>query len=483
MITKSVLRNVERFRLSWGWALLIILLAASNVWFYNAFPSRIRFALFGVLTLAVLLPLFPRPESWLYALPFVFFLLGSYRFPVGQFHPSIATLTMIAFLPFYMMERILWNKRMLVWAAPVSLCLVAVLLQCTSIAVSIHHHGQHQLNAIRDGSSIYLFLPMVFVIPVLCDTRVKLRRFLRTYLVVVLIVALSGVVEYFLLGGFARVDIGLGYIYRGRVSGFFRHHNVLAAYLELTTPLALAIFFKERDLRWRLVALATVLLGVLSTLYTFSRGGLIFLTVACALTLFWRLRKRIWVPLFIILLFVVLLFYTADVFERQMSLFTDLRSTLMEPTILHRFITYKGFVNQFLSSPLTGVGWGAKEFYWGRTKMYSFWEVRHTVSTAPILEFGGLNSMFLNQAVKGGMVSFTGVIIVIIAGFVALVKALRRNAGIVAIGLAAGILGFFGHQAVGNQMHWPMANAGFWISMGLLTTYAVREMKPTRSQQ
>jgi O-antigen ligase len=168
---------------------------------------------------------------------------------------------------------------------------------------------------------------------------------------------------------------------------------------------------------------------------------------------------------------VAILLSTADVFSRQMEFFTDPMGSMTEPTILHRIISYRGFINQFLERPISGIGWGARSFFWGRTRIYSFWEVRHTVSHTLIEDFGGLNSMFLNQAVKGGLISLAAVFTVI-AGIIAAVhRAMKRGHGIVVVGLLAGLIGFYGHQVVGNQIQWAMANAAYWFSIGLIAAF------------
>ena len=141
---------------------------------------------------------------------------------------------------------------------------------------------------------------------------------------------------------------------------------------------------------------------------------------------------------------------------------------MMQPTILHRYISYKGFVNQFKESPITGIGWGADEFFWGRSRLYSFWEVRHRVSTEPSLMFGGLNSAFLNQAVKGGTIALCALLLLFATIYATFFKALRRGGGVIAVALVAGIFSFMLHQIFGNEMKYPSNNSEFWIIIGLL---------------
>ena len=465
-----------RCRFTWK-TLLLALFFVFITWFLRgAFSTTERVAMLGFVLAVATFLVFPRPSTWLYFLPFVFFVGGAQRIVLGEFYPTSASATMLLFSIWYVVDRIVWNEKLFVPSKLLGFCTAAVVIQAVSVAVSVHHHGQYGFNALRDASSTYQFIPLAAMLPVLLTRLDRVEIFLRVLVFVVLLVALSGIMEYHSIGSFERTDMGIGYVYKGRVSGFFRHPNVLAAFLELGVPLSLALFFRERKIGWKLLSLVAVFLGILSILYTFSRGGLLFLFVALAITLFWHFRKKLLIPVVLLVLFVLILLATSDVFERQMAFFTDPMGSITEPTILHRFITYRGFIHQFLDSPLTGVGWGAREFFWGRTLIYSFWEVRHSVSHKSIGDFGGLNSMFLNQAVKGGIISLAAVLAVMAGVAAGAVKALRKGHGIIVVGLVAGLIGFYGHQVVGNQIRWPMANAAFWINIGLLA--ALGEMSP-----
>lgn len=464
--------------------LMLLALAIVGSFFFLRLmaPMKMRMAMYGAALGLTVLIVFPRPRVWLYFLPFILFVLGAPRLHFGEFHPTAASAFIAVFSLWYLFDRFLWNRRLCVPSPTLYLCIFAVLIQAASAFISFHHHGQYTTNAIREAVGAYQFLPLLVMVPVFLNTPRRMDAFLRVLTLAVFFVALSAIMEYNAIASFARVDMSIGYVYKGRVSGFFRHPNVLAAFMELGAPLVLALLFREKARAWKLFALVTVVFAILATLYTFSRGGLLFLTVGCSLTLFWRYRKKLLLPLVLLLAFVVILLSTADVFSRQMGFFTDPQGSLTEPTILHRVITYRGFVNQFLSSPLTGLGWGARNFFWGRTLIYSFWEGRHAVSDESIMNFGGLNSMVLNQAVKGGIVSLTAMLLVFISAMVAFVRAFRRGHRMVAVGLYAGLLGFWGHQVVGNQIRWPMANAAFWFSIALLAAFGALPGPSERSE-
>ncbi len=472
------LNSISECRLSkWGIAVLLLLTAGYFVSFFYM-SHRILLLIFAGIVVTTALFLKPKPGAWLPVLPFLF-LVGVTTIPSGEFNPALATLMMFTFVFLFIFDRILWNKPLFIPSKSLFFLSIAVLIQVVSVFISIHVHGQYAWNAIRDGSSIFLFFPFAIIVPCLCRTETQINRLLRALLLTVLLVALVGVFQYSTISGFSRVDIGLGYLYRGRVASLFGNPNIFAAYLELSIPLAIALFFREKDLKWKLTALTAVVLGVLSVLFTFSRGGLVGMSIGCGITLFYVFRKKVWVPIVLALGFIAVMLRSAETFDRQMSFFTNPQANLTEPSILHRYISYKGFLNQFKESPITGVGWGADEFFWGRSSLYSFWEVRHRVSTETSLMFGGLNSAFLNQAVKGGVIALASILLLFATIFVTGFKAIRRGNGLIAVALVAGIFSFMIHQILGNQIKYPTNNSELWILTGLLIVFAGRDAETT----
>jgi len=153
-------------------------------------------------------------------------------------------------------------------------------------------------------------------------------------------------------------------------------------------------------------------------------------------------------------------------------------SAILEPTLLHRYITYQRFWYEFTQRPFLGSGWGAREFYWGRTLLYSFWEVRHIRSTRHISEFGGLNSLFLNSMVKGGLISLTSLLLVIGAVVVASVRALKTRRGLITLGYVASMGAFFLHQLMDNLLRKERIAAIFYIDLGVLVAISLLGMKP-----
>jgi O-antigen ligase len=406
----------------------------------------------------------------------VIFMLGGSTVPMGEFNPAVSTMALMAFTAFFFLDRLVWNRPMFVSSPYLKWIFAALLIQAGSIFISIHFHGQYAWNAIREGTGIYLFLPMAVIVPVLCPRRSCLLVLLRALVVALLIASAIGVAQYFSITDFSRVDLGLGYLYRGRVASVFGNGNIFSGYLELSIPVAIALFFSERSARWRAASLTAVILGVLSVLYTFSRGGLICVAIGCGITLVYIFRSKPWIPILIGTVAVLLLIQYGDTFERQLSFFSDPQKQITQPSLLHRYVSYRGFIQQVRRSPVTGVGWGAEEYFWGRSRLYSFWEVRHTVSTSTVRLFGGLNSLFFNQAVKGGLVSIMALLIVIISIFAAFLRALRvPSQRTVTVAIMAGIFGFMIHQLVDNLLQFPTVSSLFWINAGIILAIASGE--------
>lgn len=447
--------------------ILLLLLTAGYLMICLLYPKALRLAVVGTILGGILIVMKPRPAFWLPFLPLVF-ILGGGTISLGVFNPSLLTLAVFGFFVFYIADKLVWNEPLPRLSCTVKLVFTALVLQIISVAISVQILGQYFPNAVREGSSVFLFMPLVFIVSDLCRTEEGLLRLLRSLVLTLLLAGAVGIIEYLSISGFSRVDISIGYLYKGRVSSFLGNANVFAGYLELAIPVAAALGLWEKSIKWRVTALTAALLGILCILFTFSRGGLFSMSVGVGAVLIYRFRKRLWIPALISILFVGFLVNNADLFERQISFFMNPGKLVSQPTLLHRYVTYRGLWNQFLDSPVTGIGWGAEEFFWGNTKIYSFWEIRHAVSTESIRHFGGLNSLFLTHSVRGGLISLSALCLIIIAAILASFKAIRIARFPWGIGLSAGLLGFGIHQIMDNFLCWPQTSSFFWLYIGIL---------------
>lgn len=459
--------DISEYKLNFRGVIIILLLTAFYFVCFFYLSQKVRYVLFAGMIFITVFMVKPKPGFWLPILPLIF-IAGGPTIPTGDFNPAISTIIMMVFTFFFIADRILWNEPLFVPSRYLFFFFIAIFIQICSVFISIHLNGQYPPNAIRDGSSLFLFFPLAVIIPYICKTESKFNKLLRAVLIALLVASAIGVMQYFSVTSFSRVDINFGYLFRARIASLFGNPNIFAGYLEMGIPIAIALFFREKSMKWKITAVATIVLGVLSVLYTFSRGGLFCSFIGCGITLLYVFRSKVLIPVFLAVVAVLTLISYADTFERQMAFFMNPTAHMTQPTILHRFVSYRGFLNQFAESPVTGVGWGARNFYWGRSRIYSFWEVRSCVSTEKILQFGGLNSLFLNHAVKGGLISLAAVLLVFATIFAALFRAIKKGGGVIAVAIGAGIFSFMTHQIIDNTLRYPTINSQFWILSGLL---------------
>ncbi|NLP06435.1 hypothetical protein GX411_10870 [Candidatus Fermentibacteria bacterium] len=410
----------------------------------------------------------PRIETLLPGLPFALG-LGYYEIGMPPFQPTLATLAGMTLLLLWILEKVVWNgSPVLPRGVGLRLALAGLLFQTISVFMSVHYHGQHVWNAIREGSGLFLFLPLAIILPERLTDEADITRIIRASVLALLVVGSVGVAQYFGTASVSRLDMSIGYTYRLRVFSTLPAANVLAGYLEMLVPMSLASLLCEKSRGWRVVSLTAFATGFLSVLFTFSRGGFFMTVAANAAVLVYSFRRKPFVPLAAGVLFFYVMATNSDTFARQLSLVTEPRDVVTQPTLLHRALTYDSFWHVFSRHPWTGVGWGAREFFWGGTPIYTFWDVRHALSTEDIQHFGGLNSVFFNQAVKGGIFAVIALAFVALALVRASYEALLRPVGVMPASIVAGLGAFAFHELVDNLVKWPQTNGVFWMQIGLL---------------
>ncbi len=470
----SVIGPAVRMRPAWiGFILAATLL---YLWFYATAPRNLRLAAEGALLILPAAALLRHGSlGLLYIAPLVFG-FGGADIGLGHFQPTFATLFCFAVTILWLLEKIVRDEPFRIpWKAGLGVFLMAAAVQTVSIALSVQICGQHIWNAIREGWSLFLFMPLAFVAVDRVRTGSQALWLVRSIVLSLLVIAVSGIFEYLGIEGFSRIDLEIGYVYRGRVDASFPGANVFAGFLELTVPVALGLALHEKAKGWRALSLAAFATGFAATLFTFSRGGFLMTVLGSVLVLAVRFRRRPALPAAFLALIIYVMASNADVFARQLSLVTEPSDVVSQPTLVHRYITYRSFWNAFLERPWTGVGWGALGFFTGRTQIYTFWDIRHTVSTSDIPHFGGGNSLFLNQAVKGGMVSLASLALLAAGVAAAASFSIRKGRSTPAMAMVCALVGFAGHQLVDHLLRWPQINAFFWLGMGAMISLSIPE--------
>ncbi len=411
----------------------------------------------------------PDPRRWLLLLPLAI-ALGYTEISLGPFPLLLA----VAFLFFGYLVYFLAKTASCSPAPPFGvfsrLLMFAYLAQMTSLFVSIHVNGQHVLNAVRESHKFFIPALLPLIILDWYGEKGWFDRMLKAFVLTLLVLSVYGVYQFHSGSAWSVGEVASGYHIAGRAFSTIRGGaNSYSGFLELTVPASLAAAFYFRSKSWKAVCFTAVGLGILNGLYTYSRGGFLTISLSCIIYLIYRFRRKVWVPIISAAVFIGVVAGNAQTFERQVVMITDPSSVVFEATLLHRYVSYSRYLMDIRANLLSGVGWGAKEFYSGGSSLYSFWEVRHEQSTEHIRNFGGLNSLFFDMVLKGGIASALSLLLIIALAVYASLKALRyRCESDLAVGFVSGLAAFGTHQIVDNLLQWPQTGSFFWISLGML---------------
>ncbi|MCK5131042.1 MAG: O-antigen ligase family protein [Candidatus Sabulitectum sp.] len=465
--------KLEAYRPSKRTWFFVLGVTLTYFYFFLNFPKPVFFGFLGVPLLLIAVYHVSNPRSWLLLLP-VAITFGNTVYGYGPFYIATATVAVLSASLFYLITKIAGFRDFPRFPLPVYILLLAYLSQLVSMFISLHHHENLVGNTLREANKLFL---AAVLIPVVYDWYGRgewLIRMLKMLSLMLLAMSIYGIYQYNAGNLDTLGERASGYDLAGRVySTIAGGPNSYSGVLELLVPAVLASMFVFKARIWKGIAFAAALLGMQNVLYTFSRGGFLTVTFACFVYLVYRYRKKIWIPILAITIFAGGLLANVDEFKRQLTVFGDTRSLIMDTSFLHRYTSYKGFINSIEKSPIVGAGWGSREFFHGRTSLYAFWEVRHEDSVNKINRFGGLNSLILEMPYKGGIFSALSLLLLIAAIGVTSLKLLKSGGDkSLGMGLICSLAAFMVHQAVDNLVPWPQTGAFFWLVFALLISIA-----------
>jgi len=419
--------------------------------------------------LPFLLFFMPDPRRWLLLLPLAI-ALGFAEIGFGPFSLFLAVIFLFCGYLVYFLAKTASYYPPPRFGVFQRLVLFAYLAQMVALTVSIHVNGQHVLNAVRESHKFFIPALLPLIIMDWYGDREWFDRMLKAVVLTMLVLSIYGIYQFHSGSAWSVGEVASGYHIAGRAFSTIRGGaNSYSGFLELTVPASLAAAFYFRSRSWKAVCFTAVGLGILNGLYTYSRGGFLTISLSCIIYLIYRFRRKVWVPIISAAVFIGVVAGNAQTFERQVVMITDPSSVVFEATLLHRYVSYSRYLMDIRANLLSGVGWGAKEYYSGGSSLYSFWEVRHEQSTDHIPEFGGLNSLFFDMVLKGGIASALSLLLIITAAVYVSSRALRfRHESDLSVGIVSGLCAFGIHQTVDNLLQWPQTGTFFWISMGLL---------------
>lgn len=133
--------------------------------------------------------------------------------------------------------------------------------------------------------SYFLYIPLIWMVPSLFNSRQELYNILRFYLILAFPVGLLGIVQYYspsfspinvyASGEEASAFVGSGLNQRVRVSGTFSYLGSYAVYVQFCLCLLVPFLQSKQSKLWELFCIATSLLVVVNILMTGSRTPVI----------------------------------------------------------------------------------------------------------------------------------------------------------------------------------------------------------------
>lgn len=438
---------------------------------YLFWQKEVLYTFIAIPMLFALLFLISSVRLWILLIIGLSITFGSRAIDYGVFYTQIATLGVLASFFVYTGSKVACFSDYPRYPLPVFLILAAYSLQLMSVFHSLHVNSNLVSNTLREGHKLFIG---ALLIPLVYDWYGSGQWFLKMLKMLTLMLLVMGIYGYYqyYYGNLDNVgELASGYDLAGRIySTVAGGPNSYSGVLELLVPTILAASFYFKSRSWKFLALLSVIIGIQNVLLTFSRGGFLTVAGACALYLVVRHRRKLWIPLTAVGVFVAVILTNPETFDRQLRMMTDPTQIVLDTSIMHRYTAYKGFLEEIGQDPARGIGWGNVEFFHGRSSLYSFWEVRHESSVNKINRFGGLNSLVLEMPLKGGALSALSLLLMFSAYAVTSVKVMRKAPGSPATGMMLGIGAFGVHQFVDNLIPWPQTGAVFWLIFALFVS-------------
>lgn len=312
-----------------------------------------------------------------------------------------------------------------------------------------------------------------FVVTQLLKTPGGAKRIINIVLLTALFVALYGIYQ-FIIG----VEIPANWVdqaegaVRTRSFSIFTSPNMLAGYLSLLIPVAVGMFFAEKNTLRKLYYGTVIACMGLALLFTLSRGGWIF--CFCALLFYvWLKNRKLIVPMLLCMgvLFILSVIFMPSVANRILYLFSPAyyASSSAGGRI---FRAVKGF-ELFSQYPVFGMGLGQ----FGGSVALSH-KLNNTFS---------MDNYYLKTAVEMGLVGLIALLVLLYNTFKWCYRALSRISDPEqqnwAMGILSGIVCVILYNLTENMLEIPLLSSYFWMFAGIIMFLAYGQDNVERKQE
>ena len=312
-------------------------------------------------------------------------------------------------------------------------------------------------GSLRELSLYVVSFVLFFVLVNQLDSRERLYRFLVLGLLAALIISFHGIYQY-IIGvpvESAWVDVERHPLLRTRVYSVFGNPNILAEYLVMLIPFALALAWSEKNGWKRLIFLGMTAVMGLTLLLTFSRGG--WVGLAAALAVVALLKGRRFVLLLIPLALAGVAFMPQVFLERLVTIVS------MEDTSnLYRLMVWQEAVGIIQDFWATGVGLGHQSFM----EVYPYYMITRVKTPFHV------HNTYLQFLVETGIVGFTLFVWLLVSIVKKGIKSLKhardpflRNVTIAALAATVGVM----TQGFGEHiLYMPKIITLFWLNAAVI---------------
>ncbi len=174
------------------------------------------------------------------------------------------------------------------------------------------------------------------------------------------ITALCGILQYVTKNFHAGAWLDPVYFsdIQGRSDSLFENPNVLASYLVLVFPFALALFARSKNIKERFLYGFSVLSILLCSIFTWSRGAWIGMLIGFLIFALMHSRKTVRYLLLGVLFVPLLSFFIPETVTQR---FTSI-GNLSDSSSLYRLYTWKGSFRVIAEFFLGGIGYGSSAY-------------------------------------------------------------------------------------------------------------------------
>jgi hypothetical protein len=182
-------------------------------------------------------------------------------------------------------------------------------------------------------SEMLKFMPFILSVLVCVDSVERLKSFMKFYV---------GLMVYVSLYAMTHGGMGSG--------NYFADENDVSLYINMIIPFCYFLFLIEEQKGTKLFYAAALMIGLLTVVISFSRGGFVGLVIMFLIV--WLVSPRKMLTVFAILfLGTIVYFYAGDRYRQEMGTVTDTK----ESTAKARLNSWASAWDMFLDNPL-GVG-------------------------------------------------------------------------------------------------------------------------------